>query len=104
MAKTRLLTNAEIAAIDSALRMASEQYRKLIESDPTLAVQWGRQADMADRLADLFFSYPDVEVDVSDDDNESDDPRAREAQGLPSLHHDDTPSLDTAFHDIEMEV
>lgn len=36
--------------------------------------------------------------------DEPDDPRAREALGLPPLYHDDTPSLDTSFHDHEMAV
>lgn len=32
------------------------------------------------------------------------DERAREAIGLPPLYHDDSPSLDTSFHDHEMDV
>lgn len=36
--------------------------------------------------------------------DEPDDERVREALGLPPLYHDDTPSLDTSFHDHEMNV
>lgn len=54
-----------------------------------------RYAELRFRLADLIEEYQE---------REPDDERAREALGLPPLYHDDSPSLDTSFHDHEMDV
>lgn len=56
-----------------------------------------------DGKVSLARGYATVEVE-DEDEPEPDDERAREAMGLPPLYHDDSPSLDTSFHDHEMDV
>ncbi|WP_409560218.1 hypothetical protein [Hyphomicrobium sp. MC8b] len=59
----RTLTNAEIACIENALRRAAAQDADTeIAGSPSLTEQFLNQGKMAAELADLFFSYPTVEI------------------------------------------
>lgn len=70
----RYLKDSEKSAIAAALRIARDVYRKdaadLAASDTKMAcdrllTQFLRQSDEAESLADLFDSYPEVEIDTA---------------------------------------
>lgn len=69
--KTRFLTNEEKSLLCTALKIAREQFEDDAKTcratkQKVLASQFDRQAEQAGELYDLFFSYPDVEVDIEE--------------------------------------
>lgn len=69
MSSHRYMTNAEKSLIASSLRIARDFYRRdaatLAKNNghEHLMKQFLQQADDAERLADEFDTYPDVEID-----------------------------------------